>query len=47
MTELAFGFLEWSFLVALVLLVAAAGVFAVFVVAQLFRNPSRVRSRRR
>ena len=47
MTELAFGILEWSFLIALVVLVAAAGVFAAFVVAQLFRNPSRAPSRRR
>ena len=46
MTELAFGILEWSFLIALVVLVAAAGVFAAFVVAQLFRNPSRASRRR-
>ena len=46
MTELAFGILEWSFLIALVVLVAAAGVFAAFVVAQLFRNPSRASWRR-
>ena len=38
---LAFGILEWSFLVALVVLVGLAGVFALFLVVQLFRNPSR------
>jgi ABC-type uncharacterized transport system permease subunit len=47
MAELAFGVLEWSFLIALVVLVAAAGIFAAFVVAQLFRNPGRAPSRRR
>ncbi len=35
------GFLEWFFAVALVGLVGAAGLFGVFVVVQLFRNPSR------
>jgi hypothetical protein len=38
---LAFGLLEWSFLAALVALVGAAGVFFLFVVAQLFRMHSR------
>jgi hypothetical protein len=38
---LAFGILEWTFLVALVILVGAAGLFALFIVAQLFRNPRR------
>jgi hypothetical protein len=38
---LAFGILEWSFLIALVVLVGLAGVFALFLVVQLFRNPSR------
>jgi hypothetical protein len=38
---LAFGVLEWSFLAALIVLVGAAGVFALFIVAQLFRNPPR------
>jgi hypothetical protein len=38
-----FGALEWSFLIALVALVAAAGVFALFLVVQLFRNPIRRR----
>ena len=38
---LAFGRLEWMFLSVLVLLVGAAGVFAAYLVLQLFRNPSR------
>jgi hypothetical protein len=38
---IAFGALQWSFLAALVVLVGAAGVFALFLVLQLFRNPSR------
>jgi hypothetical protein len=38
---LAFGVLEWTFLAVLVLLVGAAGLFALFMVAQLFRNPRR------
>jgi hypothetical protein len=38
---LAFGRLEWTFLVILVLLVGAAGLFGVYLVANLFRNPSR------
>lgn len=42
---LAFGVLEWSFLIALVVLVGAAGVFGLFVLAQLFRNPRRRRER--
>ena len=37
---LAFGVLEWTFLTLLVLLVGAAGVFALFLVLQLFRNPT-------
>jgi hypothetical protein len=40
---LAFGPLEWSFLAVLVILVGAAGVFALYIVLQLFRNPSRRR----
>lgn len=36
-----FGFLEWAFVVALVGLVGAAGVFGLYMVVQLFRNPSR------
>jgi hypothetical protein len=36
-----FGLLEWAFTIALVVLVGAAGVFGLYVVAQLFRNPSR------
>ncbi len=35
------GFLEWAFTVALVVLVGAAGVIGLFVVGQLFRNPGR------
>src|SRR5262249_2475782 len=35
---LAFGPLEWTFLVVLVVLVGAAGAFALFLVAQLFRT---------
>jgi hypothetical protein len=38
---LAFGTLEWTFLVVLVVLVGAAGAFALFLVAQLFRTHSR------
>jgi hypothetical protein len=39
----AFGVLEWTFVIVLVGLVGAAGVFGLYVVAQLFRNPSRRR----
>jgi hypothetical protein len=35
------GFLEWFFALLLVGLVGAAGLFLVFVVFQLFRNPAR------
>jgi hypothetical protein len=38
---LGFSILQWTFLVALVILVGAAGLFALFIVAQLFRNPRR------
>ena len=38
---LAFGPLEWTFTAVLVLLVAAAGLFALFIVIQLFRAHSR------
>jgi len=38
---LAFGILEWTFVAVLVLLVGAAGLFALFMVVQLFRNPRR------
>jgi len=37
----AFGVLEWTFLVILVVLVGAAGVFGLFLVTQLFRTHSR------
>ncbi len=39
-----FGLLEWTFVGILVGLVGLVGVFFVYVVAQLFRNPSRRRS---
>ena len=39
----AFGTLEWTFLSLLVLLVGAAGVFGLFLVVNLFRNPTRRR----
>jgi hypothetical protein len=35
------GFLEWFFVLLLTGLVGAAGLFALFVFAQLFRNPAR------
>lgn len=35
------GFLEWFFFALLAILVAAVGVFALFLAAQLFRNPAR------
>jgi hypothetical protein len=38
---MAFGVLEWTFLAVLVLLVGSAGLFALFMVIQLFRNPRR------
>jgi hypothetical protein len=38
---LAFGPLEWTFVIVLVVLVGAAGAFAMFLVAQLFRTHSR------
>lgn len=37
----AYGTLEWTFVSLLALLVAASGLFALFLVMQLFRNPSR------
>ena len=37
----AFGPLEWTFVGVLVALVGAAGMFALFLLLQLFRNPSR------
>jgi hypothetical protein len=37
----AFGTLEWTFVVILGALVGAAGVFALFLVAQLFRTHAR------
>jgi len=38
---LAFGPLEWTFTAILMALVAAAGLFALFLVMQLFRAHSR------
>jgi hypothetical protein len=38
---LAYTAFEWIWVFLLVGMVAIAGVFAVFVVAQLFRNPGR------
>ncbi len=35
------GFVEWFFVLLLVALVGATGLFALFVAAQLFRNPAR------
>ena len=37
----ASGALEWTFIGILAAMVIAAGLFALFVVMQLFRNPSR------
>jgi hypothetical protein len=37
----AYTAFEWIWVILLVGMVAIAGVFAVFVVAQLFRNPGR------
>jgi hypothetical protein len=34
----SFGILEWTFVVVLVLLVGAAGLFALFILAELFRE---------
>ena len=38
---LAYGILEWTFLVVLVVLVGAAGGFGLYVMVNLFRNPTR------
>ncbi len=38
---LAYSAFEWIWVILLVGMVAIAGLFAVFVVAQLFRNPGR------
>ncbi len=37
----AFGFLEWFFLAMLIVLVAATGLFALFLATQLFRDHAR------
>lgn len=44
---LAYGALEWTFLAILVVLVGAAGVFALYLVAQLFRDHGGRRSFRK
>jgi hypothetical protein len=38
---LAYRALEWTFIGLLAVMVTAVGLFATFVVLQLFRNPSR------
>ena len=38
---LAFGVLEWTFTVVLVVLVGAAGLFGLYILLQLFRAHSR------
>jgi hypothetical protein len=40
---MGFGTLEWTFVAILVALVGAAGLFTLFLLVQLFRNPSRRR----
>ncbi len=37
----SFGFLEWFFLGLLVALIGLVGLFALYVAAQMFRNPAR------
>jgi hypothetical protein len=41
----AFGVLEWTFIGLVGSMTVLAGLFAVYVVVQVFRNPSRRRSR--
>ncbi|MFL5736873.1 MAG: hypothetical protein ACJ76P_06010 [Actinomycetota bacterium] len=36
-----FGLLEWTFVVLLVSLVGAAGLFFFYILVQFFRNPAR------
>jgi hypothetical protein len=36
-----FGLLEWTFVVLLVSLVGAAGLFFLYILVQFFRNPAR------
>ncbi|HKX25751.1 MAG TPA: hypothetical protein VJP08_05470 [Actinomycetota bacterium] len=40
----AFGTLEWAFVALVGTMSVLAGLFAVYVVVQIFRNPSRRRS---
>ena len=35
------GFLQWFFLSVLVLMTAGAGVFAIYMIARLIKNPAR------
>jgi hypothetical protein len=44
---LAYGALEWTFVVILVVLVGAAGLFGLFLLAQLFRDHGGGRTVRR
>jgi hypothetical protein len=37
----SYSFLQWTFITLLVGLVGAAGVFGIYVFAQLWRNPQR------
>jgi hypothetical protein len=41
----AFGVLEWTFIGVVGSMSVLAGLFALYVVVQVFRNPSRRRSR--
>jgi hypothetical protein len=41
----AFGVLEWTFIGVVGSMTVLAGLFALYVVVQVFRNPSRRRSR--
>jgi hypothetical protein len=41
MTVATFGWLEWSFVAFVGTMTALAGLFSVYVLVQVFRNPSR------
>jgi len=43
----SWGFLEWAFAIALIVLVGAAALFGVYAGIQLFRNPEARGSTRR
>jgi hypothetical protein len=47
MVVAAWGILEWSFAIALIVLVGAAALFGVYAGIQLFRNPGARGSTRR